>query len=197
MTDMAFSPDGKTLASVGDASDKRSYPDNEPAKLWDLTRIDPRPYGQGDPRRNLALEDVTYAVAFSPDGKTLATGGPGGDVRLWDVATGRLKATLANRLIEARDLAFSPDGRSLAVTADGGVLLWNLAARKPSAILTDDDTGYGDDEIRELAFSPDGRFLAGSTTGGVEEPDEDSGTPDDAEANNGVRLWKVPPGSAP
>ncbi|MFG3527685.1 WD40 repeat domain-containing serine/threonine protein kinase [Streptomyces sp. NPDC047917] len=203
VTDMAFSPDGRTLASVGDASDKRNYPDNEPAKLWDLTRIDPRPYGQGDPRRNLALEDVTYAVAFSPDGKTLATGGPGGDVRLWDVATGRLKATLANRLLEARDLAFSPDGRSLAVTADGGVLLWNLAARRPSAILTDDDTGYGDDEIRELAFSPDGRFLAGSTAGGVDEPDEDSdtpdeyGPPDDAEANNGVRLWKVPSGSAP
>ncbi|MDV9196502.1 WD40 repeat domain-containing protein [Streptomyces sp. Wh19] len=200
--DMAFSPDGKTLASVGDASDKRSYPNNEPAKLWDLTRIDPEPYGQGAPRRNLALEDVTYAVAFSPDSKTLATGGPGGDVRLWDVATGRLKATLANRLFEARDLAFSPDGRSLAVTADGGVLLWNLADRRPSAILADDDTGYGDDEVRELAFSPDGRFLAGSTTGGVDEPDEDSGTPDeygapdDAEANNGVRLWEVPSGSA-
>ncbi|MFH9364510.1 WD40 repeat domain-containing serine/threonine protein kinase [Streptomyces anulatus] len=203
VTDTAFSPDGKTLASVGDASDKRSYPNNEPAKLWDLTRIDPEPYGQGDPRRNLALEDVTYAVAFSPDGKTLATGGPGGDVRLWDVATGRLEATLANRRIEARDLAFSPDGRSLAVTADGGVLLWNLADRRPSAILSDDDTGYGDDEIRELAFSPDGRFLAGSTLGGVDEPDEDSdspdqyGAPDDREASNGVRLWEVPSGSAP
>ncbi|MFE3389599.1 WD40 repeat domain-containing serine/threonine protein kinase [Streptomyces anulatus] len=203
VTDVAFSPDGKTLASVGDASDNRSSPNNEPAKLWDLTRIDPEPYGQGDPRRNLALEDVTYAVAFSPDGKTLATGGPGGDVRLWDVATGRLKATLANRRIEARDLAFSPDGRSLAVTADGGVLLWNLADRRPRAILADDDTGYGDDEIRELAFSPDGRLLAGSTLGGVDEPDEGSdspdqyGAPDDREANNGVRLWEVPSGSAP
>ncbi|MFI1572942.1 WD40 repeat domain-containing serine/threonine protein kinase [Streptomyces anulatus] len=203
VTDVAFSPDGKTLASVGDASDNRSSPNNEPAKLWDLTRIDPEPYGQGDPRRNLALEDVTYAVAFSPDGKTLATGGPGGDVRLWDVATGRLKATLANRRIEARDLAFSPDSRSLAVTADGGVLLWNLADRRPSAILADDDTGYGDDEIRELAFSPDGRLLAGSTLGGVDEPDEGSdspdqyGAPDDREANNGVRLWEVPSGSAP
>lgn len=203
VTDVAFSPDGKTLASVGDASDNRSSPNNEPAKLWDLTRIDPEPYGQGAPRRNLALEDVTYAVAFSPDGKTLATGGPGGDVRLWDVATGRLKATLTNRRIEARDLAFSPDGRSLAVTADGGVLLWNLADRRPSAILADDDTGYGDDEIRELAFSPDGRLLAGSTLGGVDEPDEGSdspdqyGAPDDREANNGVRLWEVPSGSAP
>ncbi|CAM5653106.1 Protein kinase OS=Streptomyces tendae OX=1932 GN=GUR47_11270 PE=4 SV=1 [Streptomyces tendae] len=201
-TDVAFSPDGKALATVGDPSDKRSYPNNEPAKLWDLTRLDPEPYGQGDPRRNLALDDVTYAVAFSPDGKTLATGGPYSDVRLWDVATGRLKATLANDRVQARDLAFSPDGRSLAVTADGGVLLWNLADRRPSAILSDDDSGYGDDKIRELAFSPDGRFLAGTTLGGVDEPDEDSDAPDeygpsnDPGAHHGVRLWKLPSGTA-
>ncbi|MGW1013216.1 protein kinase domain-containing protein [Streptomyces termitum] len=202
-TDLAFSPDGRTLATVGDPSDFRGYPDNEPAKLWDLTRIDPEPYGQGDPRHTLALEEVTYAVAFSPDGKTLATGGPGGDVRLWDVSTGRLKATIADRLLRVGDLAFSPDGRSLAVTADGGVLLWNLADRKPNALLADDGTGHGDEEIKELAFSPDGRFLAGTTLGGVDEPDEDSDSPDqygpsrDAEANSGVRLWEIPAGERP
>lgn len=194
-TDMAFSPDGRTLASVGDFSDQRYQVENEPAKLWDLTRLDPRPYGQGDPRHNLALEDVTYAVAFSPDGKTLATGGQGGGVRLWDVATGRLKATLSHRFVtEARDVAFSPDGRTLAVTAEGRVLLWNLADRKPSAILADDETGFGAD-IRELAFSPDGRFLAGTTTGGG-APEETAapGSSADADAakDSGVRLWKVP-----
>ncbi|MFK4542559.1 serine/threonine protein kinase/WD40 repeat protein [Streptomyces tendae] len=198
-TDMAFSPDGRTLASVGDFSDQRYQVDNEPAKLWDLTRLDPEPYGQGDPRHDLALVDVTYAVAFAPDGKTLATGGQDGAVRLWDVATGRLKATLTHRFVtEARDLAFSPDGRTLAVTAEGRVLLWNLADRKPSAILADDETGFGAD-IRELAFSPDGRLLAGTTTGGG-TPEEtaapDTTTEADATKNSGVRLWKVPSGTA-
>ncbi|MES4830360.1 WD40 repeat domain-containing protein [Streptomyces anthocyanicus] len=141
-------------------------------------------------------------MAFSPDGKTLATGGPNSDVRLWGVATGRLDTTLANDRAQAKDLVFSPDGRSLAVTAEGRMLRWNLADRKPSAILSDDDTGYGYDKTQELAFSPDGRLLAGSTLGGVDEPDEDSdapdeyGPPNDPRANHGVRLWKVPTGAA-
>ncbi|GAA5006959.1 serine/threonine-protein kinase [Streptomyces hyderabadensis] len=197
-TDMAFSPDGRTLASVGDFSDQRYQVENEPAKLWDLTRLDPEPYGQGGPRHDLALEDVTYAVAFGPDGKTLATGGQGSGVRLWDVTTGRLKATLTHRFVtEARDLAFSPDGRTLAVTAEGRVLLWNLADRKPSAILADDETGFGAD-IRELAFSPDGRFLAGSTAGGgaPEETPAPGTTESEATKNTGVRLWKLPSGTA-
>ncbi|MER6167080.1 WD40 repeat domain-containing serine/threonine protein kinase [Streptomyces violaceorubidus] len=198
--DVAFSPDGRTLASVGDYSDKRYSPNNEPGKLWDVAHLDPEPYGQGDPRHDLALEDITYAVAFSPDGRTLATGGQGGGVRLWDGATGRLRARLDSPLVtDARDLAFSPDGRTLAVTADRRVLLWNLADRKPSAVLADDETGFGAD-IRELAFSPDGRFLAGTTTAGrtlmeTAAPGGASGT--DAADISGVRLWKVPESAGP
>lgn len=175
---VVFSADGKTLAT-------RTH--SVLVGVWDVA-------GR---REILRIKDHAYSIALSPDGGQITLGNITG-ANLWDVNS-RSEDPRAHFTQEVRvtDLAFSPDGRSLAVTADGGVLLWNLAARKPSAILTDDDTGYGDDEIRELAFSPDGRFLAGSTTGGVEEPDEDSGTPDDAEANNGVRLWKVPPGSAP
>ncbi|MEU3238379.1 hypothetical protein ABZ710_23775 [Streptomyces anthocyanicus] len=90
-------------------------------------------------------------------------------------------------------MAFSPDGSTLAVTAEGRVLLWNLADRKPSAILADDETGFGAD-INELAFSPDGRFLAGTTTGGgaPEETAAPGTTEADAAKDSGVRLWKVP-----
>ena len=78
---MAFSPDGKTLATDdGEGS----------VRLWDIAtarQIGPSSQGRRPPRRG-AIDGIT-SVAFSPDGKTLAAGDFDGPVRLWDVATGR------------------------------------------------------------------------------------------------------------
>ena len=73
---VAFSPDGKTLASAGGSFDKPGE-----LKLWDTAT--------GAARATLAgHEGYVHSVAFSPDGKTLASGGYDGTVRLWDATIG-------------------------------------------------------------------------------------------------------------
>jgi WD40 repeat protein len=72
--------------------------------------------------------EVVRSVAYSPDGKTLASLSPGA-VKLWDVQTGKERAALPTK--SAICVAFSPDGRTLASgSGDGTIRLWDLATGK-------------------------------------------------------------------
>jgi WD40 repeat protein len=93
------------------------------------------------------------ALAFSPDGKQLATAGNG--VVLWDLASGEPTHTLKRDLFAVNAVAFSPDGRKLASGDDQDVRLWDRASGKPINHLWGNYRG-----AHAMVFSPDGRRLA-------------------------------------
>jgi WD40 repeat protein len=165
---LAFSPDGKTLASGGGeewATSKGSEAYSE-LKLWDVAT--------GQERAALQhKQGVFHAVAFSPDGKTLAAGNTDGQfiqdevlppawntLELWDM-TGpqpRVRAVLARDPEDVTALAFSPDGALLAAATSEGVKLWDPRTGRERLTLQ----GLRE-QIGCLSFSRDGKALA--TTG--------------------------------
>jgi WD40 repeat protein len=107
---VAFSPDGKTLASGGGAIHAGEYNPGE-LKLWDVAT--------GKERATLKGHTIVVSVAFSPDGKTLASGSQDETVKLWDVATGKERATLKGHTSGVMSVAYSPDGETLALGQSG------------------------------------------------------------------------------
>jgi WD40 repeat protein len=118
----AFSPDSKILAVASAGPDGR----NQRIYLWDVdSGKELRPI---DPTRAEGLDPVSF-LAFSPDGKTLASSG-GGPIQIWEVAARREICHFQAPDAGLASLAFSPDGRLLATgSTDITVLLWDATGR--------------------------------------------------------------------
>jgi WD40 repeat protein len=104
-------------------------------RLWDLATGKERTLDTGHaakaPSPTAWQHTATLAVAFAPDGKTLATSGRDGVVKLWDVASGRNLYTLEQQFTWVEALAWSRDGRTVASAGrDGVIRLWDAATGK-------------------------------------------------------------------
>jgi WD40 repeat protein/uncharacterized caspase-like protein len=116
--------------------------------------------------------DLITALAFSPDGKILASGGTDTTVKLWETASGQELRTLSGHLNQVDAVAFSPDGKTLASgSADDTVKLWDVANGQELRTLSGHSSF-----VHAVAFSPDGRTLvSGSRDGTVKLWDIASG----------------------
>lgn len=163
MTDLvravAYSPDGTALAAGG----------GTPGVAGEVVLLDA---ATGAVRHTLAgHRDYVYHLAFSPDGRLLATCGYDRLIRIWETATGKPVSVLREHTEAVFAVAFSPDGKLLAsAAADRSVKLWEVESGARLFTLTDPA-----DAVTTLAFDPRGGFLAG---GG---------------ADKSIRVWEITP----
>ena len=143
---VAFSPDGQTLASGSN---------DETIRLWET-----------ETGKHIATltghTDVVQSVAFSPDGQTLASASFDNTVRLWDIAAREHIATLTGHTDSVFSVAFSPDGRIASAGLDGTIRIWYVATRQHKITL---DNHPHKGPISSVVFSPSGDLASGHLNG--------------------------------
>ncbi|WP_187414569.1 WD40 repeat domain-containing protein [Nonomuraea sp. PA05] len=146
---VAFSPDGRTLATV--TQPFPCCPDGAAGNTLTLWNLD-----TGTPTRLTGHTGQVLNVAFSPDGRRIATASVDRTVLIWDSTTGAVLKTLTGHTTAVNGVQFSPDGRLLATAGhEQTVKLWNPVSGTVLTTLTG-HTGW----VRTVKFSPDGRTLA-------------------------------------
>jgi WD40 repeat protein/tRNA A-37 threonylcarbamoyl transferase component Bud32 len=170
---LAASRDGKTLAVGGIVTPFPFQPLVQEQEggvlLWDLTTDEPKAVLKGH-------VGPAMAIAFSPDGKTLASAGFDRTIRLWDVSTGKQRTTTLQSLAAlAATLEFSPDGKLLVSgSPDAVIKLWDPSTGQERGVLR----GHVN-AISSLAFTADGKTLTSASLDGT------------------VKVWDMPPPPEP
>lgn len=153
---LAFSPDGRYLASCEESPRDEQKPNREDAfHVWDTTtgkRITPLPHG---------LPSRANRIAFSPDGRTLASSSFDGSVTLWETASWTSRAKFPAHPDHVTALRYAGDGTLLTGSTDATVLAWRLRPAKPN---DDNPMSQGWKTLRETdaqaAYHAQGRFFS-------------------------------------
>jgi len=142
---LAFSPNGRTLATAGDDGTVR---------LWDLR-------SNRQILRIKSHDGLVYQVAFVLDGKLLASCGNEPHVRLWDPKSGEPRGLLVGPKDTIDAIAVSPDGRRLlAGSIDRRTVVWDIASARIELDFTEES------KVACVAFSRDGSLFAAGTGDG-------------------------------
>jgi WD40 repeat protein len=162
--DLTFSPDG-TLLAVAVSVPKGNNTAEGAVVVWEVTT-------GGEVWAQTGPEWMVYGLAFSPDGRVLATGGWDHTLRLWEVASGKQRHAFQGHQGRVGPLAFSPDGRLLAAASpDAPVFVWDVtgaANRRPPTPLSVEERG----RLWEALASPDAEAAFQAMRQLVARPDD-------------------------